>query len=182
MTRQPFDILSEFLILNIQSGDDHALTELIEIWTPKLRSRALRLTQDTDACNEVLQESWIGIARGLRSLRDPSMFGPWAFRIVHNKAANFINDRSRNRRNHIAACEANSQSSKIREPDDAMGCSVREAISTLDPKLREVVYLFYMDNCTIEQLSGVLGIPTGTAKTRLKRARSQLKDLLTHHS
>ncbi|MDF1809869.1 MAG: RNA polymerase sigma factor [Phycisphaerales bacterium] len=182
MTRQPSDILSELLILNIQCGDDQALSELIEIWTPKLRSRAYRLTQDSDACHEVLQESWIGIARGLRSLRDPSMFGPWAFRIVHNKAANYINDRIQNRRNHLAACDARSQSSQNQIPDDAMGCSVREAISTLDPKLREVVYLFYMDNCTIEQLSAVLGIPTGTAKTRLKRARSQLKDLLTHHS
>jgi len=61
-------------------------------------------------------------------------------------------------------------------PDDDQ--AIRDAIGHLDPLLREVVYLFYMDNCSLEQIAGVLSIPVGTAKTRLKRARTKLKPIL----
>ena len=64
------------------------------------------------------------------------------------------------------------------KPDQQSALDIRTAVSTLDPKLREVVYLFYMDHCTIQQVAAVLNIPVGTAKTRLARARALLKPML----
>lgn len=177
-------ILSELLVLQAQSGSSEALAQLAELWTPRLRSRAYRLTQDREATTEILQESWVAIARGLRSLREPARFGPWAYRIVHNKAADWIKARSLNRSTHQQHSEetpnptANPSVSDGSVSEDS-ALQIRIAVSGLDPKLREIVYLFYMDQCTIEQIAIVLKLPIGTVKTRLTRARKQLKSQLT---
>lgn len=188
MTHSQHAILSELLVLQAQSGSREAIAQLAELWTPRLRSRAYRLTQDREATREILQESWVAIARGLRSLREPARFGPWAYRIVHNKAADWIKARSLNRSTHQqhseetpnptahpSVSEGSVSAGSVSE-DSAL--QIRVAVSTLDPKLREVVYLFYMDQCTLHQIAIVLKIPIGTVKTRLTRARKQLKSQL----
>jgi RNA polymerase sigma factor (sigma-70 family) len=174
MTREPIDILSELLVLNAQSGDEGSLAELVDLWTPRLNARARRLTRDDEASLEVLQESWIGIAKGLRRLRDPSRFGHWAMRIVSHKSADWIKARSK-----LRALETRLPDDATHaEPDEDHTHHIRMAIGHLDRNLRDVVYLFYMDNCTLEQVSVVLDIPIGTAKSRLARARDQLKAIL----
>ena len=174
--RQPDDILSELLVLQAQGGCEAALCQLVEIWTPKLNARAVRLTRDPDAALEVVQETWIGIARGLRSLKDPARFAPWSLRIVHHKAADWIKQRTKQRalESHLHE-NATEQESEARED---LSQEITIAIGHLDRRLQDVVYLFYMDNCTVEQIAVVLQIPPGTVKTRLARARTKLKHLL----
>ena len=177
MHRTQSTILSEFLILDAQHGNKDALAQLVTLWTPRLTQRAFRLTGDADGASEVMQESWIGIAKGLRTLRDPSRFAGWAYRIVQYKAADWIQQRIRDRDlNTNLHTTAGSQSDC--DPPENHAEVIRAAIAQLDPKLREVVCLFYMDQCTIEQIAIVLNIPLGTAKTRLSRARDLLKSKL----
>lgn len=153
------------------------MSQLVTLWTPPLTRRAYRLTRDHDGTNEVIQESWIGIAKGLRSLRDPSRFGAWSFRIVHHKASDWIRERSSIRKMNSTLREG-TRSAADPETDHYDAIDLRIAVSMLDPKLREVVYLFYMDHCTIQQIAAVLNIPVGTAKTRLARAKALLKPML----
>jgi RNA polymerase sigma factor (sigma-70 family) len=176
MNRTPTTILSELLVLNAQRGDEESLSELVEFWTPRLRARAHRLTRDHEGAGEVLQESWVGIARGLRRLRDPALFGAWAMRIVHHKSADWIRARARDRAMDPLHDEGTIGESPSTEIDRAQ--TIRTAIGQLDRNLRDVVYLFYMDNCTLKQVSVVLDIPIGTAKSRLARARDQLRPIL----
>jgi RNA polymerase sigma factor (sigma-70 family) len=176
MSRTQITILSEYLVLDAQSGSRDALSQLVKLWNPKLTRRAYRLTGDHEGTHEVIQETWVGIAKGLRSLRDPSRFGGWAYRIVQHKSADWIQQRSRDRT--LNSDLRNTAASRAPEPADDHAHTIRAAIAHLDPKLREVVYLFYMDNCTIDQIAIVLSIPPGTAKTRLSAARSQLKAIL----
>ncbi len=178
MNRSQSAILTELLVLQAQSGSRRAMNQLVELWTPKLARRAYRLTQDHEGVQEVIQESWIGIARGIARLRDPSRFGAWALRIVHNQSADWIRERALHRRHTLQTKEHASKSNQTDHPSTEETELIRIAVSTLDPKLREVVYLFYMDQCTIEQIAIVLNIPQGTAKTRLARARSILKSQL----
>lgn len=177
MTRTPTTILSEYLVLDAQSGNADALAQLVEMWTPQLTHRAYRLTGDHEGTREVLQESWIGIAKGLRSLRDPSHFGGWSHRIVQHKAADWIQQRTKDRSLNARLHESPPVAT---EATDDHAQAIRTAIGHLEPKLREVVYLFYMDNCTLKQIAAVLRIPVGTAKTRLMTARSKLKPILEH--
>lgn len=175
MTRTQPTILSEYLVLDAQSGSNDALSQLVEMWTPRLTNRAYRLTGDHEGTRDVMQESWIGIAKGLRSLRDPSHFGGWSHRIVQHKAADWIKQQSKDRSLNTRLQET---APNAPETTNDHAQAIRIAIGHLDPKLREIVYLFYMDNCTLEQIAIVLNIPPGTAKTRLSKARTLLKHQL----
>ena len=96
---------------------------------------------------------------------------------MQHKAADWIQQRIRDRDlNTNLHTTAGSQSDC--DPPENHAEVIRAAIAQLDPKLREVVCLFYMDQCTIEQIAIVLNIPLGTAKTRLSRARDLLKSKL----
>jgi RNA polymerase sigma factor (sigma-70 family) len=174
-------ILTELLVLQAQSGSRRAMNQLVEVWTPTLARRAYRLTQDHEGTHEVLQESWVGIARGIGRLREPSRFGPWSLRIVHNKAADWIGTRAADRKITPARVADMPDVSDEQEGESRNAEStelIRIAVSKLDSKLREVVYLFYMDQCTIEQIAFVLKIPAGTVKTRLTKARNELKKFM----
>jgi len=180
MARERFEILSEYLVLSAQAGSRDAMSALVTLWTPRMRRRAQRLTRDDDAARETVQDAWLAIARGIRRLKDPARFGPWAARIVHHKAADHIARRVRERET-LAAARASAPPpdharSEPRDSDD--GERVREAIALLDPKLRDVLILHHMDRCTLDQTARTLGIPVGTAKTRLKRARERLRTTL----
>lgn len=177
MSHDPLAILTEYLVLDAQNGNRESMTNLVEMWTPRMSRRAYRLTGDREGSREVLQESWIAAAKGLRSLRDPSRFGGWVYRIVQNKAADWIQQRSRDRSlNRSLKNQSSSESDD--GPCEDHSQTIRIAIGHLDPKLREVVYLFYMDQCTVNQIAAVLRIPIGTVKTRLSAARLQLKSQL----
>ena len=72
----------ELLVLNSQRGDTKAINLLIKKWHPKLVHQAFRLTGDRDAALDVAQESWQGIIKGLKKLRDPAVFPAWSYQIV----------------------------------------------------------------------------------------------------
>lgn len=81
--KQREQILDELLVLRCQAGDRAALDLLVERWNPRLLRLARRLTQSDDA-DEVVQEAWLAIVRGVARLQDPALFPSWALRIASN--------------------------------------------------------------------------------------------------
>lgn len=174
MIDQRVHILTGYLVLRVQGGEPEALCELVNLWTDRLHARARRLIGDDAAAGDITQEAWIGIARGIRRLRDPNRFGTWAMRIVHHKCADAIRANIRNRE----MLRSQSRPDQDRSVPPADRSEIREAICLLPPKYREVIMLFYMDDCSVETIALVLGAPVGTVKSRLRRAREQLRTTL----
>ena len=94
MTRTHEDIQDELLVLQCQEGDGDALKALIARWQPRLARLAWRLTGESEAARDVVQDAWLAIVRGLKRLDDPARFRWWAYRIVTNKCADWIRRRS----------------------------------------------------------------------------------------
>ena len=178
MQRDRFHIFSELLVLQAQLGDEQAIDELVRLWTDRLACRARRLLGDDDGVLDVVQETWLGIARGLRSLNDPALFGPWAYRIVSNKCADVVRRRVNHRKLRHDASAAEQASRSDGDTRDEIGIAVREAICLLPTDLRAVVVFHYMDGLGVEAIASIMQVPAGTDKTRLMRARSRLKPLI----
>ena len=161
----------ELLVLEAQAGNPKALPLLAQRYHATLTKRAAYLTNNPDAANDIAQDTWIAIAKGIHSLRDPARFHAWALSILANKARDWIKEQS-NRRTQSQSPQPQSQA----EPDNPDAAQhVRNAIINLEPKLRDVVILVYMDRCTINQAAAALAIPVGTAKSRLRKARAILR-------
>jgi RNA polymerase sigma-70 factor (ECF subfamily) len=178
MKRTREDIADELLVMRCQDGDAVAFEELVARWQEPLRRHAAMLTGRREGGREVAQEAWLGIIRGMDRLRDPARFKPWAYRIVRNKAANWVRrrGRSREREERLAA------DPPADPPREAGGEEVRLALRKLPADLRTVLALHYLDELPLREIAARLDVPVGTVKSRLHYARERLRDTIERTS
>lgn len=179
MERTALQVAEELLVLRTKAGDEDSLRLLVHRWTPRLVRHSARLVRDVHLARDAVQEAWVAIAAGVRRLEDPSLFGPWAYRIVHHKSVDLI----RRERRHAEAIERASASrahAAHDEPASDTGAAepLRRALRDMDPERRALLSLFYIDELTVGQLAVVLDVPSGTVKSRLFAARKELRQRL----
>lgn len=139
-----------------------------------MRERLYRLTcgmlpepQDRmDAVQEAVLRAWAK----RDGLRNEAHFETWLTRILINECHNIQRARRR-----VVALEG------APEPAGREGVDVplRDAVLALDEKLRLPVILYYMDGYGVAEVARILRVPEGTVKSRLRRARGELKDMLS---
>ena len=175
------DIEDALLLIRARNGDADAFTQFVLRWQERLRAHAERLTGHPTAADDVLQETWIAVLKGLGGLSDVEAFRAWIYRIVSRKAADWIRRRQRRRRlGRRFAAEA-APSFADEEPSDRIE-SLDDAVKRLSPPLRHAVLLHYVEEFTVEEVADVLRIPVGTVKSRLHNARKQLRALIEEQS
>lgn len=164
----------EILLLSAQAGDRAAADRLAARWQPRLLRTAYRYTQDRDLSLDVVQDAWIAICGGWTTLRDPSRFPAWAFRILRYKSADAIRRKQRWRARIDGAGEADSAGDDRQETLT----SLDQAFTTLNPDLRLTAILFYGEGLNLAETALATGVPVGTVKSRLHTARGQMKAAL----
>ena len=186
MPRTPEDILDELLVLRVQDGEGEALEALTARWQERLMRHALHLTADRDAAADVVQEAWLAAIRGIRRLHDPASFRGWVFRILSNKAADWVRQRSRDRGGRRSSAESGEPAAGQHDPDiegDALSRAerieaLRRAVRGLPAEHRAVVSLHYGEGLSVGEIGRALDIPPGTVKSRLHHARERLKRMI----
>lgn len=167
----------DLLVVRCQLGERDAFEALIHRWHTALWRYARRLTDSDDAAAETVQDVWVRVLRGIGGLRDRGRFRAWLFTI----ARHVVMDRLR-----VAYAQpdaADVDLAAIAEPE--AGRDIEAEIRVLHEELarlpvveREVLVLFYLEELTLQELSEVLGVPAGTVKSRLFRARQSLRSNL----
>jgi RNA polymerase sigma-70 factor (ECF subfamily) len=181
MTRTQEDIQDELLVLQCQSGDGDALKALIVRWQPKLVGLAWRLTAQREAAQDIVQDSWMAIVRGLKRLDDPARFRTWAYRIVKNKCMDWMRRRAVERKASKELQDAALLQSAETEGDSQSDRDIRllrHAMSQLPQEQRAMLSLHYLDGMSVKEIGRVLDVPAGTVKSRLYHARNRLKQEL----
>jgi RNA polymerase sigma-70 factor (ECF subfamily) len=181
MNRDPKQVLTEWLVLAAQGGSETALKELHDLWSADLRRLCFVRVGKAEAAGEILNDVWLAIARGLHRLDDPACFPRWAFRIVERRSADWVRQRTLDRRREIAAAnEAESLApapvTKPEPPEQVV--QLRDAIARLPADQRELLHLYYDLERGIGEIADVLGVPAGTVKSRLFSLRETLKQML----
>ena len=177
-------IEDELLVLQAQGGDRRALEALAGRWNGRLLRHARLLTGEAAGAADVTQDAWIGIVRGLRRLDDPARFGPWAYRIVTRRAADWTRRRQRDRRLlRAAAAEARPRHATAQPATAADEIALlRDAIRKLPADRRAMLALLYLDGASVSLISLIFQIPPGTVKSRLHHARRQLRETMERMS
>lgn len=166
--------LDDLQAMLAMQGDTKAFSLLYKRWHPRLLRHARSLTRHNEDAHDIMQDAAITIARNIHRLQAPENFGPWAYTIVRNRAANHIKRLQRERALKTAIhTQASLQSSQELHPERAE--TLRDLIETLSPNDREVLSAYYVDGMSVQEISGCLGLPAGTIKSRLYKARTHLK-------
>jgi RNA polymerase sigma-70 factor (ECF subfamily) len=141
-------------------------------------SKAYILTNDYEACNDIVQECWLQIIKGINGLKDPKFFGVWVYRIVQGKSVDWIRDRQKQRKTlGNEKQENNATSSDIpgdkTDQDEAI-VKLRIALKELPPDQQFILSIHYLENHPVNEIGEILEIPVGTVKSRLFHARKNL--------
>ena len=178
----PVPPLTARLVEEARHGDADAFDALIGPRLPRLlRLAASILGSEADAA-DVVQEACLDAWRRLPSLRDPDRLDSWLAQMVVNDARDALRRRRRAQVREIDAdvMEVEHEVGTRRPLADAVtgAIAIRRAFARLQPDDRAILALHHVDRRPVAEIATVLGIPEGTAKWRLHRARQALERAL----
>jgi RNA polymerase sigma factor (sigma-70 family) len=140
---------------------------------------AFSLTRDeADACDLAQQTFCIWAAKG-HQLRDPSKVKTWLFTTLHRE---FLSGRRKQTRFPHVELECAAAELPVVSPASVNrldAAQVLEALAQLDEIYQAPVALFYLQDCSYNEIAEILGVPLGTVKSRLTRALERLHHSLT---
>jgi RNA polymerase sigma-70 factor (ECF subfamily) len=163
------------------SGDADAYATLVERYGGRVFNIALRITGDADAANDCAQEAFIRAYRALHQYDPMLPLGPWLFRIATNASLNHV---QRWRAHEASVDELPETAEELDEGPEATAVRREEvaevvaAMAELPPAYRAALTLRHMQQLSYQEVADALGIPLGTVKTHLHRARAALKGRL----
>jgi RNA polymerase sigma-70 factor (ECF subfamily) len=178
------------LVAAAQAGDLDAFDTLIRRHQDRVYNQAWRLLGDHDEANDLAQEVFVRVFRKIHLYRGEAAFSTWLYRVTHNLAKNRWKQMERRGRSRtISLDQPRSEDDDDRpldKPDDSPGprqqAEGRELLGHLDRELqalghehREVLVLRFVENLSYEEIAEVLGANLGTVKSRICRARQELR-------
>jgi RNA polymerase sigma-70 factor (ECF subfamily) len=174
------------LIEACRAGQVEAFGVLVRRYQDRLYPTLLRLTGCAEDAHDLLQDAFLRAFEKLGRFHGDSSFYTWIYRIAVNLA---LSDRRRRRVTRRLAEGPNGEA--IDPPDDPNQSDpslpllraerddlVLEALNALAPDHRTVVVLKDLDGLRYEEIAEILGIPVGTVRSRLHRARGELRERL----
>jgi RNA polymerase sigma-70 factor (ECF subfamily) len=162
------------LVVRARRGDHDAFTALVDLTVARLDSAARLILRDPELARDAVQESLIRAWRDLPGLRDPDRFDAWLHRLMVHSCL----DLARRRRRRVIEVELE-HIDMPSSSDFATGVADRDllsgALQRLDPRHRAVVVLHYYLGMPMSEVAGAMGIPLGTAQSRLYYAVASMR-------
>jgi RNA polymerase sigma factor (sigma-70 family) len=170
------------IISKVLSGDTQAYEAIVNRYQNYVFTLALRIVKNREDAEEVAQDVFIKAYRALADFKGASKFSTWLYMIVNNTGITFLRKKklvTHSLDNELVFEAADSKDSGMHAnlvEQKSKIAMVNQAISLLNPDDAEVITLFYKAEQTLEEIAQVLNIETNTAKVRLHRARTRLKE------
>lgn len=172
------------LIGEALDGDSAAFGQLVTRYQDRLYNTLVHVSGSADTAYDMVQEAFVQAYVKLETFNRSSAFYTWLYRIAVNLTI------SRRRREKPMASVEHAREVLGDEPIDGAdppearlerqerACQVHQALAALSEEHRTILILREMDDCSYEQIAEILEIPIGTIRSRLHRARVQLRDQL----
>ena len=166
------------LVEAARNGDREAYVDLIRVRTDRLFAIAQRILRDIDRAEDALQDALVIAWRDLKGLRDPDRFDAWLQRLLINVC---ISQATRERR-RAANLRALPVDDGPAAPDDTLTVGDRDQLDRgfrrLPPEQRAILVLHHFMGYQPSEIAETLGIPPGTARSRLHHAHRAMRAAL----
>jgi RNA polymerase sigma-70 factor, ECF subfamily len=174
------------LIAECLDGNASSFGELVRRYQDRLFNTVYRLVDNADDAQDVVQDAFLNAYQSLDSFKGDSLFFTWLYRIAVNTAISF----KRKRRAMVRIDSTGSHpviepldTSEVTRPGHAMEQAeqeqkIQQALGRLSPEHRTVLILKDMEGQKYEDMADLLGVPIGTIRSRLHRARLELREVL----
>ena len=175
-------ILDELnMVHRAQKGDAAAFGQLVEAYQGQVYRLILHMGLSPADAEEAAQEAFLAAWKGLPRFRGDSRFSTWLYQLATHAAIDLIRREKKHQNNTdiegaILVDGAASPQETVEKQETAD--AVQAALQVLSPQAREILLLRYQAELGYEEIGTVLGLPNGTVKSRINRAKAQLKETL----
>jgi len=174
------DLKDERLAAQVQGGDSEAFGTLMARYQPKLARYGSRFLARSDDVEDIVQDIFVNVYRNIKGFDSSQRFSPWIYRIAHNA---FVNELRRKSRTPIripdfdllALHTPSGERADDLSEHESLARLVESGLAGIDPKYREVLILYFMEELSYREIADVLRIPVATVGVRLLRAKNALK-------
>jgi RNA polymerase sigma-70 factor (ECF subfamily) len=176
-----------------QDGDEAAFRELIRRYQRPVFSIIYRMVRDRELAEDLAQETFLKVLNAIDSYRPEHKFSSWIFKIANNAAIDHLRRRDletlslegapdavTTERREATALQVRDRTESPLEELEAreLGSQIEQAIARLRPEYRACILLRHVEGRAYEEIADVLGLPLGTVKTYIHRARAELRTYL----
>ena len=169
-----------YLVWRLRNRDHDACRELIRRHHGVVFGHLRRMGADESAAEDLTQETYAKAWRGIDDLRKVTSLRSWLLTIARNEFLQFL----RNRSPEVTGLDSLPER-VVEEPGaETLASSaerhdqLKRVVGRLEPVLQQTVALHYFQDLSLREIAEVLGIPTGTVKSRLNRGLEMLRGLL----
>lgn len=167
------------LIERVIAGDAAAERELYDQHVDRVYRLAYRLAGgDADLAQDFTQETFLRAFDKLSDFQGKSALSTWLHAIAVSVSLNGLRKMKRHRDRESPLDEAATVFATTREAEPDLKTRLRNAIASLPERYKTVFVMYDVEGYTHEEIGGVLGLPVGTSKARLSRAREKLRQAL----
>lgn len=171
-------------IASVLGGNSAAFSKLVEKYQRRLLGLMIHACGDRGLAEDMTQEAFARAYQKLSTYSGEAQFYTWLARIAMNLLASSTRRKRLENQSKRESMEVVSDSlGEVSSPSDSLELSetqraVRDAIEQLDPQRREVLLLRDFDSMDYDAIATTLEIPIGTVRSRLHRARCELREIL----
>jgi RNA polymerase sigma-70 factor, ECF subfamily len=171
-------LYEQTLVIRSQIGDETAFKELLTLYGPHLLCFTRKMMRTSpELVDDLAQEIWLAIYKGLPSLLDASKFRPWAFRIARDR----IYREYRRRKITIQTLEEGQTEELASAGESGPVVDLEEihrGLDAISPEHREVLVLCFFEEMSYAEIAGITGSTLGTIRSRIHYAKRALKSAL----
>ena len=158
-------------IARARHGDADAFEQLVVAYEGPVYRLALRMCGSAEDAREVAQDAFLAAWRGLPAFRGDSRFSSWLYRLTTNAAIDFL----RREKHHLGNLPLEEAPER---PDPQQQEALQRALDQLSPEHRQVLLLRVVQQMSYDEIAQALSLESGTVKSRISRARRQLREIL----
>lgn len=178
------------LVRLAQKGDTDAFEQLVEMHSDRIYSIALRMVGNPTDAEDLAQEAFVRIWRGLEGFNMDSKFSTWAYRLTTNVCIDYLRKEKKNNNVSLFTEDDEGEEAELQIPDERyspqrqmeqeeLRQSVDRAMNSLDPQYRQILALRELGGLSYDEIARQLDLKEGTVKSRIARAREHMRRLLT---
>lgn len=178
------------IIRRVLAGEQKAYAELVDRHKDKAMTLAARMLKNHHDAEEALQDAFIRAFKALPSFEWKSSFSTWFYRIVFNVCSTILSKKGNVSFSSIDDERDNYHSIEIpasdAEPDiefeqKEFSAVIRQEIEKMEEGYSAILTMFFLQEMSYDEIVSVTGLPLGTVKNRLFRARAQLRRAVLRH-
>jgi len=172
------------ILLRTKGSVIHAFNLIVELYKERLYYHIRRILIDHNDSDDVLQNTFVKIWKGLPGFREESLLYTWIYRIATNEALNFL--KQKRKRYFLLISNVEKQLSETLVSDvyfsgDELQIKLQKAVLTLPEKQRIIFNMKYFDAMKYDEISGILGITVGGIKASFYHAVKKIEKYLSEN-